>query len=182
MATPASPFMPTEHLNKLARMRSSGAVPEQYRQSLPVPILRDGSTWLAFFYCPSMFLPGKPVQLKAPRFRLTLDPRTGSLVELKAVTAREFGIRDTGDHFIGTFGLPQGMTAADYMAKLARFCTLLDQLLPLYGGPAPSASPSLKRISNELHHLFLELSEPPLHPYYQALGKDFFTWLDRLRL
>lgn len=181
MATTSAPLMQTEQLNRLARMLTSGAVPEQYRQSLPMPVLRNNTIALALFYCPSRFAPGQPVQLQAPRYRLFLNPFTGVLEELKAVTGRDFGLGDPGEAPIGSFGLPQGMTADDYMGKLERLFTLYDQLLPLFGGTPPPKSHYLKKIGDEFHQLFNELSEPPLLPYYQVLGKDFFTWLDRLR-
>jgi len=55
---------------------------------------------------------------------------------------------------------------------------LYDQVLPSFAARrAPDAD--AKKAIEEFRELFAQLAEKPLQPYYETLGKEFFTWLEQ---
>lgn len=78
----SQPLMPASHplpmkvadLVKSARMKSGGVVSEQHRQSLPVPLFRNGNLLIAFLYCPALALPKQPVKMSPPSILYCFDP------------------------------------------------------------------------------------------------------------
>ena len=184
----SQPLMPASHplpmkvadLVKSARMKSGGVVSEQHRQSLPVPLFRNGNLLIAFLYCPALALPKQPVKISPPQYLVLLRPDTGSLVELKAVAPRDFGQTHKPGEMIGTFALPEKMTVEDFIIKLDRLYGLYDILLPDFALRKTKVDPRTRAAAREFNLLFPLLSEPPLKPYYRSLGMEYFNWVDEI--
>ena len=179
---PASHQLPMKvtDLVKRARMKSGGLVSEQHRQSLPIPAFRNGNLLIAFLYCPALALPKQPVKMGPPQYVVFLQPHTGAVVELKAVAPSDFGQYDKPSDMIGTFGLPEKMTADDFTVKQDRLYGLYDILLPEFALRKTKADPRVKAAAREFNALFPLLSEPPLKPYYRSLGIEYFNWVDEI--
>ena len=79
-------------LMKLGRTHAGDRIPEQSRQSLPVPVppRNDRPVSIAFMFCPSQALPGVN-RLAPPNAMVWLDPRGGDMLSLKPVTPQSFG-------------------------------------------------------------------------------------------
>lgn len=173
-------FIRVADLVKSARIQSSGTVPEQSRQSLPVPLFRNGNLLIAFLYCPALALPKQPVKMSPPQYLLSLRSDTGSLFELKAVAPRDFGQTHKPGEMIGTFALPEKMTVEDFIIKQDRLYGLYDILLPEFTLRKTKVDPRTKAAAREFNLLFPLLSEPPLKPYYRSLGMEYFNWVDEI--
>jgi hypothetical protein len=167
-----------EEIVRLAQMSASGAVADEFRQSLPIPIREAEGLRLAFFFCPALARPGQPVQLGPPQYVIRLDAATGGMLELRKVEPKDFQQSHNPGDIIGTFGMPAGLTTEEFMARRAALYKAYDALLPEFAAGRSRVSPDIKSQAVDFQKMFSLLSEPPLRPYYQATGKDFFKWLD----
>jgi hypothetical protein len=172
---PQSPKTSAE-LTKLARTYSMGAVSEQYRQSLPIPVWSNSAVDVEFFFAPAHARPQQPVDLFPPKFALTLH-LDGSLIRLWKVSPRDFGLNHDAAQSIGRFGLPEGWTYENYEERHARLLESLDILLPQFAAQNSRPDGETGAAAREYLKLFKELMEPPLTPYYETLGKPFFAWV-----
>lgn len=166
-------------LMRLGRELVMQRVPEQSRQSLPVPMRAENAWRAAFLYAPAQILPGVN-RLAAPNFVAYLDPIGGSLLELVPVTPKDFGLTDKAGELIGEFRLPQGMNANEYLLERERLFGLYANLVrPWLDGAKPGPS-DLRLRAQEFLRSFAVVSEPPLIPYYHALGRDYFDWVRKI--
>jgi hypothetical protein len=171
--------LPFSQLMKLGRTQAGEQVSEQSRQSLPMPIpARDGRPLrIAFMYCPSQALPGVN-RLAPPDQVVWLDPHSGALIAVRAVTPQSFGRQDPPREVLGEFRLPPGMTADNYLALRERLFELYDRLFPLWTrSTTPPQDEVLQATAREFLQIFGQISEPPLIPYYYSLGVAFFDWV-----
>jgi hypothetical protein len=178
----SDPVLPFSQLMTLGRTRAGEQVPEQSRQSLPVPVPGRAQRPLriAFMYCPSQALPGVN-RLAPPNQVVWLDPRNGALMAVSAVTPQSFGQQHPPREPLGEFRLPEGMTADNYLALRERLFQLYDLLHPVWveGLPKGDRAP-WQANAREFLQIFGQISEPPLIPYYYSLGKAYFDWLRAL--
>ena len=72
------------------------------------------------------------------------------------------------------------MTSDRYHRELARLNEVYDVVLPEFGARQSAVSPEVASAAKKLRELFGLLSEAPLKPYYDSLGKDFFAWIDEI--
>lgn len=171
--------MSFSQLMKLGRTQAGEQVAEQSRQSLPVPVpaRADRPLRIAFMYCPSQALPGVN-RLAPPSQVVWLDPATGALIAVRAVTPQSFGRQDPPDEVLGEFRLPPGMTADNYLALRERLLQLYDRLFPVWAQSAkPPQDEALTAAAREFLQIFGQISEPPLIPYYYSLGLAYFDWV-----
>lgn len=169
-------------LMKLGRTHAGERIPEQSRQSLPVPVPArdDRPVRIAFMYCPSQALPGLN-RLAPPNQMVWLDPTTGDLLALKPVTPQSFGQQHPPREPLGEFRLPPGMTADQYLALRERLFQLYDLLFPPWAQNLPPQEPAhLQGAAREFLQIFGQISEPPLIPYYYTLGVAYFDWVRTL--
>jgi hypothetical protein len=163
-------------LMKLGRSLVINRVPEQSRQSLPVPMRVTSDLRIAFMYSPSQAMPNV-TRLAPTHFVSLLDPADGTLKDLRPVTPQTFGQTHGPDDMIGTFSLPQGMDYNGYLAARERLFWLYEQLVPVWFADPRAARKDLRPLAAEFLRSFSLLSEPPLAPYYNSLGADFFGWV-----
>lgn len=169
-------------LMKLGRTLPGEQVSGQSRQSLPVPVPArdDRPLRIAFMYCPSQALPGVN-RLAPPNQVVWLDPKTGALIAVRAVTPQSFGQQHPPREVLGEFRLPPGMTADNYLALRERLFQLYDLLFPAWAQPASQPDKALLQASaREFLQIFGQISEPPLLPYYHSLGRSYFDWVRAL--
>lgn len=171
----SSPDQNYAELMRLGRVHVMNHVPEQSRQSLPVPLHIAGALRVAFMYAPSQIMPGVN-RMAPPHFVAWLDPHSGALIELKPVAPQFFKQSHGRDDMIGEFRLPSGMTADQYLEQRARLFELYAQLVPAWHASPATERHDLRAAAQEFLRSFGTLSEPPLMPYYYSLGANFFNW------
>jgi hypothetical protein len=167
-------------LMRLGRAHVTDRVPEQSRQSLPVPARRGGRLQVAFMYNPTLTRPGRS-WMAPPDAVAWLDPVSGALAAVTAVTPADFGQQHPPGEMLGEFQLPQGLTADQYLDLRQRLFPLYDLLLSAWSGNLPASAPALLQgAAREFLQIFGQVSEPPLLPYYHALGTEYFQWVRAL--
>jgi hypothetical protein len=171
--------LPMANLYPLARLRASGAVPDEARQSLPIPVRKSGGAQVLFFFCPAQLSAREGLRVAPPDYLERIDPATGALVELRAVTPADFGQRHAPDEPLGSVALAADLTPEQYVALRSQLFALYDRLLPAFAaGAERSPGDALRRDARELRAAFERLREEPLAPYYAAIGAEFFAWLE----
>jgi hypothetical protein len=155
---------------------TSQSVPDETRQSLPIPVRHAGTLAVTFFYCPAAARP-QGARMYPPRFWLWLDPTTGAMLELKRVTPGDFGRNDARDQMLGVLVLPEGMTQNQYLEQKAALFALYDALLPEFAHPQSFVSAATRSAARKFDALFYRLREPPVAAYYETIGQEFFQWV-----
>lgn len=161
-----------------ARIQTSGIVPDESRQSMPLPNLIEGTLRVSFFFCPAVVTPQEGAKLIPPNLVCHMDPVTGTLIELRAVTPSDFGQSDDPSKELGRYTMPTGMTPIEYVNKRSRLFELYDQLLPVFSGKSHKSKSDVHLTIEEFKKSFDELSEPVLRTYYRNGAAEFFKWLD----
>jgi hypothetical protein len=185
MGKTAKQFESFAELNRLANREtigSSASAGGGLRQSLPVPTRRQGQLLIAYMYFPSAFKPGL-VLLKPPRKVTWLDPSSGKLIALSTVSPADFGLAHPTNEPLPewNFSLPPGMTTKSYAELRNHFFALYNVLFEVWAtDPFARGSSALHDAAREFLKIFDQVSEPPLLPYYDALGRDFFEWVREL--
>jgi hypothetical protein len=133
-------------------------------------------------YSPQRLVPFKGAFLLPPNYRALVDANTGQFVDLTAVSPADLGRADPEDKFLGVFNIPAGVTPEQYTADQARLYQLYDLLLPAFAAGRAAVPEQIKEAAAEFRGLFPRVAEPPLEPYYQAVGNAFFDWLARVAL
>jgi hypothetical protein len=173
----AQSFLPMQQLFVEGRRRVADKVPDESRQSLPVPWVREGRLEVAFFYAPSKVTPADGVKMAPPDQLSSLDARSGTLSALRAVTPPDFGMADAPGALLGAFKLPPGVDAAAYLAARAELFALYDRLMPAFAAAPAAPDPAVRAQAQEFLRLFAAVHEPPMAPYYEALGRGFLDWV-----
>jgi len=165
-----------QELSRLAHMYSSGAVSNQQRQSLPVPVVGGSGVVAEFFYATQHARPKVPSDLYPPTTALTMR-LTGDLIMIWRIGPRDFGFADDPAQPLGQFGLHEGWTYETYDQRHAQLLASLDTLAPQFA--LQNLRPDERTVTAARHflQLFREVSEPPLGRYYEAVGRDFFAWV-----
>lgn len=143
--------------------------------SLPFPVAGATGLRIAVFLAQATPVDGSAAQrVMPPRHVVYALAMTGAFVELAAIRPSDFGLDHAADEPLGEVTF-----AADRISKRERFFDLLDQFLPMLAIGRLPGEPSAKKVTRDLRELFHELAEPPLLPYYRALGGRFLTFLER---
>ena len=151
------------------------------RLSLPVPVHRENQTRIAYMICFYTFSP-EGSWIYPPNKVAWLDPVNGELTEQIPVTPAYFGQTDQeGRKFNYNLSIPQDMmdgwskNSKDYLFEL------YDALFPAWAaGSSTSDETRLRGQARAFLKIFNEVSEPPLRPYYESLGHDWFDWLRKV--
>jgi hypothetical protein len=149
-------------------------------RSLPVPIHGPTGLRVAFMYAPGGKTEGSPgLLLYAPNYLAFFDVEVGEFEELKAVDPGELGTNLPSGQPIGTHS-PGSSSADELASKQALLYRDYDVLMGSFGAGLTSVSQDVRDAAREYMELFHKLAEPPLFPYYQFLGRQFFGWLSQI--
>jgi hypothetical protein len=171
-------YKPMNLLARIAHLRPAQALPNETHQSWPVPLLGAEGLRAAFLFAPFRLDPGKGQILLPPSYVAQIDAATGTLLELRFVRPAELGQPDAPGTALGHYALPQGITVEEYDRREAHALGLLDTLVEPFVDGAARLDEPLAQAAGELRRLYWALTAAPLHPYYRAVGRRFFDWLD----
>jgi hypothetical protein len=150
-------------------------IPENYRRSFPIPILKNKKVYLTFFYYQSTIRYKMSAIIFAPTWMQTVDCETGDILEWRKAASDEFG-RNLNTGQVGELSLPPNMTADQFREAEQELYKTLENLLPAFQAWNIKTDPDKENIK-KFSGLFAAISEPPLRPYYEMLGYNFFHWL-----
>ena len=163
-----------------ARAQLIRVLAAETHQSFPVPVLDPKGLRIAFLYCPAIRVHAG-FQLLAPEHLAVTSAATGKLEEWRAVAPDRFSQPHVRGELIGAWNmLPDGRTLDQFYAMYGRLELAYDTLLPRWAAGETGAPTHVTRMAAEFRRLFPQVTEQPLRPYYDALGKAFFTWLEEL--
>jgi hypothetical protein len=180
--SPADPptLMPVSRIIEQARIRPLAVMPRvSTHQSYPIPV-RGGRRGMVmhFLYCPRKIEdPKAGLTLWPPTFVAILDAYTGKLEEMRKLTPGEFGPRHPADQRLGHCRTPGQAEEDEFLIKLAYWYQAVDTMLPLFVKRAFGLTHEEQEEARKLSQLNAEILEPPLMPYYQAIGREYFDWL-----
>ena len=164
-------------LYKKARIASGGVVPDEARESLPLPVLEKNQLYVDFLFFPSR-LDGKGgVELMPPSHRVRLAP-DGDLIFCEAVDVARLRPGHRPFQVLGTFAMPPGMTAKEFLEQRARFEQLLVPLCAAF--QKHDLDEKLSAQAKELSQIMGVIREKPVLDYYQIFGKQFLAYLHEL--
>ena len=147
--------------------------------STVLPIVEAGALRVTAFWFKCVLVPKRPLVFYPPHRLLVLDPRTGDILRAKNVTPGE-----VGPDFPPDQPLPKVDHAWGYRWDAAKpMFARRDEIAPAvwlaFAGASP-VTPDVKSKALELQHLFRELEQPPLFPYYERVGAAYFDWVSGL--
>jgi hypothetical protein len=178
-AMPNESVKPIRELISLARQQPAKTLPLETHQSYPIPVPRPDGLRVAFLFCTQVARPGS-IRLVAPGHLAFIHAVTGKFEQVKKVRPRDFGQAHPEGEFIGEHTIEPGMTYEGYLAQQETLYRDYDVLLPAFAAGATQAGSDVKAAAVDFKVHFERLAEKPLLPYYRAIGRDFFAWLDRL--
>lgn len=171
----SDPPLPIRSLVEAARRHAASALPTETLQSLPVPMGAGGDAAVGFFYAPTALQRGAGLWVYPPSSRALFRAQSGELVEAHPLTPRDLGLDDPAGRALGTHRLPAGTSAEQYTALLGSLLDHYDTLLPHFFNGIPGAPP---QVLADFGGAFATVAEAVLIPYYRAMGRRFFAWVD----
>lgn len=153
--------------------KAGTAVPPMAHQSYPIPVRGGGGLRVVFLYSVARPVYGQGTFMLAPSHRAVLDASDGALKEVGPITPRDLGVTDPAQRIFPAVKMPPDLTAEQFEARQKQLFATYDKLLPLF---AAGHDPAAKDAAS-FEELFSQVSEPPLAPYYRAVGAEFFAWL-----
>jgi hypothetical protein len=167
---------PIRNLIGVARIHPASALPTETHMSLPIPLAGE-PPGVVFLFAPSQLVRDQGLFLYPPSYRALILARDGHFKELRSMTPAEVSLSDDPTKPLGTYGLPPGMTPDEFTTRKERLLTAYDALLPSFfdGGARAEAT---VQAAKDFRVVFEQISEQVLRPYYHAVGRRFFGWLD----
>ena len=150
------------------------------RLSFPVPVRRQGKPQIAFMIYHYGFKPGL-ARISPPYEVVCFNPASGELITKTAVSPADFGqTHPANERFLEWKFDMQGMTIKSYDELHDHFFALCDVLFETWATAPSTQSSALQNFAREFLKIFDQISEPPLRPYYDALGREYFEWVRAL--
>lgn len=180
--------LPMAEIDRILRVSAvrQELVPIECRASwlVPVspgaPIEPDGRLYLAGFLYPVVGLGDQPKRALRPRFRWTIDPMTGRIVEFTDASFRDFASEIHTENEVGV--LTPDLLPAQTVPELEQFRSdvlkAYDRALPYVFISPTELNSEAREAVGHLKQLLERAIEPFLTPFYRALNPTFFEWLD----
>ncbi len=175
LAEDAKAFKKFKLLMGRAKEHTVRTLPNETFQSYPIPVIGPTGMQVGFFWGTSRAVPGQGRHYVVPSWIAALDPLTGAVVDARRVLAVEFNQAAAGD-FIGIH--KQTMSVEQHQSLESRLYELYDLLSPVFAARNTVDTPELRDAAAEFQQVFGQLTDDFLHPYYRAMGREFFDWLD----
>jgi hypothetical protein len=138
--------------------------------SNPIPVLSGGRLSLAVFrYSSGTDWEKNGVGMDAPERVMYLDPETGALLREEPLPPAPS---------LGTERFD--MSASEYLELTAKLYGAYDKLLPAFARQEKDPSPEVRAAANTFAELFPRFAGKLLKPYYDRIGKDWFSWIESI--
>lgn len=168
--------MTMQNITKQARGMVLGIIPDEYRQSLPIPCLLGNRIAVDFLFLPTQRI-AKGQELFPPKIcvRFTAE---GTFVRAFTIFADELLPGHQAGVALGAAHLLESMNYDEYMQRRNRYLDLLSSWCLLRQQNRLDQFGSQQ--AQETLALFQAISEKPLRDYYLLWGRDFFRSLHQL--
>lgn len=123
-------------------------------------------------------------EVSAPWQVVPLDPVTGEIAGPKfymnaARRLERYGLPDPPGWIVGHLDDPRWLPPDRVEMLRARIYKALDVLAPFFADEDRAWTEAANVAAQEIRDFFPLAAEPGLWPYYQAEGKEFFTWIEK---
>ena len=148
--------------------------------SQPVPVQHQGQIQIAYLIYTYLNFP-RPRRVFPPKKVEWFNPVSGMPTDKVPVTPAYFGQKDDPSKPLkGLIKLPN-ITVETQGELRDRLLALYDVLFPIWAtNPSTLNQTGLQSQAREFLKIFDQVYEPPLLPYYKALGRDWLEWLRKL--
>jgi hypothetical protein len=148
--------------------------------TIPMPVGPPKSRRIGVLACPETLVPDRKLRFLAPDYVIYLSADDGQFLQMKAVEPSDFGQSHQPGELIGGWGVDQLPNTPDEISQMWKdWIATIDRLLPVYlFERRPTAED--RQTAREFFRLFDIISEVALRPYYRALAKEFFAWLEQI--
>lgn len=172
-------MLQADQLRSAARLPARSLCVET-RLALPIPVRTAGRCLIAILAARESFGQDRKLRFVAPDYVIYLDPEDGHLIQMKAVEPSDFGQPHQPGEIIGGWGVNELPNTPDEITQMWKnLIAALDVLLPVYVEDR-RITDEVRQAARTFLRLFDIVGEKAFRPYYRALGKDFFAWLDRI--
>ena len=113
-----------------------------------------------------------------PHQMVIVDPRSKEVVESKPCTPREFGVDQEAGQPIEGFGLR--VTVNEFWDRKIRLKEISPTIWDLYAEGNTQLEPEARDLVREYFTCYQRIAKAPLIPYYEAIGEDFFRWIEKV--
>ena len=145
--------------------------------SWPIPVGVTEQIQFRFFYYASFGPPpAKQFKLYPPCWEAWIAA-DGTVEKLHRIQPREAGLGAEQGQPFAAHSWPTDWTLEAADQKRVDLLAAYDRVIPLWLAREPTRAAAEARVVTDCRQRFLELTEPPLVPCYQALGRDFFDWI-----
>jgi hypothetical protein len=162
-------YLPTAQL--VSEIENANTTPRSGTiTSSPIPVLREHRLLIAVFQADAGYDPAARGSVLSPPTRVTFfDPVTGARVSEEP---------RPGGSPLGTepFDVPR----SEYRQLSAQLFGAYDVLLPAFAQGLVTADPTVHAAATTFKKVFSRFSGKLLDPYYHAIGKDWFAWIDSM--
>jgi hypothetical protein len=133
---------------------------------------------LLVFACPQIVRAPEGVQIFPPTHIASFRIDTGTLINMKKVDPAHFSQKDPANEVLGAAQMPKGLTFESFMKLRRELFEAEDRLLAPFRDGVEGLAEEQKDAARRFRRLFDQLHESVLSPYYEALGNEFFKWLE----
>ena len=172
--------MTTSEVYQRALPILAGLLSDSTRQGLPLPVLRDGAIRLAVLVCPVVLGGPDGTVIGVPTHVGEFELGSGELALLRTVVPADFGQSPRPDGVLGTYRPGPELTFQRTGELRQQLFADADAIIPAFARADRNPPPDVAEAARRFEQTFAALQEPPLAPYYRALGRDLFDWIDRL--
>lgn len=152
---------------------------DQTHCSYPIPHTGNASESqkFIFLYSISRLVPKQGMYIVAPDRYCVIDAKSGEIDLTKSMTPSDFGLSDEPGKTLGTYKLPKEMSGEHFLTAQRRLYQLYDMIVPsFFEGLIHDET---RRAREEFRHVFGQITESTLYPYYKNIGEQFMTWLEK---
>jgi hypothetical protein len=167
-------FLSVGEIRKIAGRASSGALPDEDADTVPVPVKWENEIALLIMYYREVGPPGKRV-VHPPHYAMYLEGSTGKVLHFGGTSPQRLGILDP-DRLIPGVGLDIPVVD-EFVKKRDRLFAISPELWTAYAEGIPATTPGVRPMAQEYWKLFMKVTPPQVAPFYLQAAAGFFAWL-----
>jgi hypothetical protein len=168
-------------LIKVGSLHAKGALPAENYQTYPIPVPGPCGLQVAFLYAVAevVVAPRRSLAVRSPRYIGFVDAEAGRFEELRVFHAAEVGLGHLEEQLLGLCPGEDEWEAPEVLEREARLYRGYDALLGPFAAGLDPLPVEVKRAAADFAAVFMSLAEAPLMPFYDAVGRTFFRWIER---
>jgi hypothetical protein len=162
-----------------AYVQLHGLAPDEARETLPTPIVRNGHQEVVIGYHLGQAIKvgaGEPRKIQFPYLQVMAQiPR--HTITTREISPKDFGLSFGRTEYVGDLGDLRRFDLRTYKAKKKHYVELLSVVIDrgwLLDGAAVDGEQA--QVAKELSAAFLEVREKALVPYYSVAAAPLISW------